>query len=169
MSDLAQKAQKLPTLTAKQAKFVEGVLQGLTKSDAYRLAYGSNMSPDAVSSNAHKLCKNTAIALALETAKREGFERFAATAEQQISRFRLLGLKAEAEGRFDTAISAEDKICKVIGLYHQEDSGREALAQVGAGLVGLVGKELAAQIAKAQGMTLDVVPTEVESEDDTAK
>jgi len=54
------------TLTSKQAAYRDARVSGLGKSEAYRTAYdASRMSAAAISANAHKLEKHTAIALGI--------------------------------------------------------------------------------------------------------
>lgn len=57
-------------LTPKQKKFAKGVAQGLSKSEAFRQAYDTNMNPRAVASSAHALSERTDIQLITEAYKR---------------------------------------------------------------------------------------------------
>jgi hypothetical protein len=59
---------KLPPptlLTAKQAKFVEGIARGMLAKDAYRMAFDTEAEDNAVRADAAKLRKKPAVALAL--------------------------------------------------------------------------------------------------------
>lgn len=53
-------------LTHKQKQFAKGVAKGLTKSDAYRNAYDTQMKPNAVASSANKLAKRPDIQLLID-------------------------------------------------------------------------------------------------------
>lgn len=53
-------------LTTKQKNFAKGVAKGLTKSDAYRQAYDTEMNPKGVASSANKLAKRPDIQLVIE-------------------------------------------------------------------------------------------------------
>ncbi len=157
----------LPRLTAKQHAFVIAVLDGNTAADAYRKAYSPNGIPNTIWRAAHRAMSHPSIQAHIQHAYQLGLSKGLVTMEGQVTRLRQLSAKAEKAERLETAVAAEDKINKLAGLYSSEDSGRSALEAVGAGLVGLVGKELAAQIAKAQGMTLDLTAETVPEATDT--
>lgn len=62
----------MPELTAKRIKFVEGILSGMTKADAYRNAYSTkNMGDEAIRVEACRLAANPNVSLVLEQKQKE--------------------------------------------------------------------------------------------------
>jgi hypothetical protein len=60
-------------LTAKQQRFVLALLEGHGKSAAYRIAYGNNPDPHAVSAQAYRVANSPAVKAALSQAEKGNF------------------------------------------------------------------------------------------------
>jgi hypothetical protein len=60
-------------LTAKQQRFVLALLEGNGKSAAYRIAYGNNPDPHAVSAQAYRVANSPAVKAALSQAEMGNF------------------------------------------------------------------------------------------------
>jgi hypothetical protein len=79
----------LRPLTAKQQRFVCAILQGKTRSDAYRYSYRSDLSSHDVSIRAWRAAKSAAVQRALEEAKIGNFSALIICREEA----ELLGLR----------------------------------------------------------------------------
>jgi len=65
------KPGKPDKLTGKQSAFVQGILKGLSQSDAYRQAYDAeNMSPTSIWEEASRLCANPKVGSRIEAGRR---------------------------------------------------------------------------------------------------
>ena len=78
----------LPKLTAKQTKFVECVLKGMTQADAYRDAYDAEkMSDNVIWKEASILAADRKVSVWLDYAKQAAAERMARTHEGYLKLF----------------------------------------------------------------------------------
>ena len=85
-------------LTAKEELFVDGVIAGMTYSDAYRHAYNcSKMKPETINRKAHELSKKGKIRARIETARKEAAEQAKWTLDKAIERVLVLNDKAYEE------------------------------------------------------------------------
>lgn len=110
----------LPDLTERQMDFVKGVLDGLTGSDAYRKAYGTeNMQPNTIWASASRLRSDPKVAAWLATARKAQMGHSRITLEQHVQRLDELKQVALETGNVGAAVQAEQIIGKVMG-HHVE-------------------------------------------------
>lgn len=133
MSDI----KDLPELTPKQMKFVEGVLSGLTASDAYRGAYGcENTPPEQIWVRASETRSNSKVQLWLQAARQHNLSKHAVTLESHLSELDRLKAEAEKTGAIGAAVKAVELQGRVSGLYverHRNEDARsdgELLAEI---------------------------------------
>lgn len=111
-------AKDLPRLTHKQQKFVEGLLEGMTASDAYRQAYNAeNMADNTIWCQASLLRSDPKVAKWLEAAKQAGFNKVVVTKETHLQSLKRLQEIALEQGDTKAALRAEELMGKVNGLY----------------------------------------------------
>ena len=117
MSNLPTGAD-LPNLTDKQMRFVKGILDGMTASDAYRSAYSTeNMSDEALWVEASRLRANPKVSLWLDAAKTMHLHSGKTTLEGHLAELDRLKRRAEDTGQMSAAIHAEISKGKATGLY----------------------------------------------------
>ena len=105
-------------LTQKQENFCLAYIQTNNASEAYRRAYSaSKMKPESVSVEAHKLLNNPKITLRIDALRKPVIEAAQITLEGHLSRLDYLGKKAEADGQYSAAITAETNRGKAAGFY----------------------------------------------------
>ncbi len=113
-------------LTAKQEKFCQGVVKGLTYSDAYRQAYNAKkMKPETVNNSAFKLLKNGDIAARIEKLKEKITDDIKYTVEDSFNslckaqKLALNRVNQFGKPNPDLAnfIKAEELKGKLTGLY----------------------------------------------------
>ena len=104
----------LPELTAKQSKFVEGLLSGLTGADAYREAYDTESAKSAWA-EASRLKANPKIAAWLAAGRRIRFK--AVTLEAHLANLAELKAMAIGQGDVSVATTCEKLAGTVSGLY----------------------------------------------------
>lgn len=87
-------------------------------SEAYRRAYScSNMNPATVNRSAKDVIDNPKIRARLESLRAPALESARMTIEGHLERLKVLSEKAEAEGKFAAAVTAEMARGKVSGFY----------------------------------------------------
>ena len=101
----------LPTLTAKQHKYVQGKLEGLSNADAYRRAYESKSTkPETIWRRAAELAANSKVAAWIEYARREAVSKLvdetSYTLEEHIKELTSIQNLAMEHGQYATALSA---------------------------------------------------------------
>lgn len=105
-------------LTEKQEKFCVEYIRTGNASEAYRQAYdASKMKPESVNRNAKALMDDTKIASRLEELRKPAREAAQLTLQQHLEDLKRLRDRAEEEGKFAAAISAEVNRGKASGLY----------------------------------------------------
>lgn len=116
--DLKAAADELPDLTDNQQRFVQGILDGLTASDAYRAAYDcSNAVPNTIWAAASKLAADTKVKQWLAAARRAELGAAIRTKDQHVRRLDRLQQIALDTGNVGAAVQAEHYIGKVGGYY----------------------------------------------------
>lgn len=106
----------LPELTAQQMGFVEGILEGLTASDAYRKNYSST-TPRYVWAEASRLRSHPGVAAWLSAARKAALDTGRVTLEGHQSELARLREIALDTGNVGAAVQAEVSRGKVQGLY----------------------------------------------------
>ena len=105
-------------LTAKQEKFAQGILSGMTGADAYRSAYPvEKWLPNSIHNHASKLLANAKVIARIEELRAPAIQKAGITLESHLARLEHLGRLAEENGQLNAAITAEFNRGKVIGLY----------------------------------------------------
>jgi len=100
-------AEGLPDLTPRQLKFVEGLRQGLTASDAYRAAYDtSNSTPNTVWCEASKLKTHPKVSQWISYLQRETITAQNYTHEQFLAELEELRQLSVASGNMGAAVNA---------------------------------------------------------------
>lgn len=106
-------------LTYKQQAFVQGVLAGKSKPEAYRDAY--DVSPEAkrhsVNTNAYIEGSKPLVALAIQLGREKAINFTRKEHDQALMR---IALKAENEGKHGAAIQAYQVLGKAAGLYIEQ-------------------------------------------------
>lgn len=121
---IAAAAEELPDLTAQQQKFVQGILEGKTASDAYRAAYDcSEMLTRTVWAEASRLNANHAVTAWLSAARIAGLGTAVVTFESHIRELDRLKQIAIASGNIGAAVQAEQIRGKAAG--HHVDQIRD--------------------------------------------
>ena len=109
---------ELPDLTDQQMKFVEGLAQGMTASEAYRNAYDcSNSGQNTVWVAASRLKAHSSVALWIEALQAAGFTRIAVSRDDHLRELERLRNVAERSGNLGAAVQAEQLRGKVAGHY----------------------------------------------------
>lgn len=119
-------AKDLPQLTPKQLKFVKGLLEGKTYSDAYRGAYNTqNWSDEAIWVEASRLKDHPNVSLWLAKAREAQAESVIITREWW-NRTALKAMKrAEQDGSHTAVKGFMDSFARVNGL-HSDDGEQRA-------------------------------------------
>lgn len=108
----------LPDLTPQQSKFVEGILKGLSASDAYRDAYDcSNSKPSTIWCEASKLTRHTSVAQWISAARQAGLGNPKVSMDRHIQRLERLEELCIISGNLGAAVQAEQLIGKASGHY----------------------------------------------------
>lgn len=130
----------LPPLTVQQEKFVRGILDGMSASDAYRSAYDCSNSVDStIWCNASQLRSSAKVSQWLKAAKKAGLDRAALTVESHLAELERLKEIALDAGNATAAITAEQLRGKVMGLYiDQVRDVTRSPAEIIAEIVGLL-------------------------------
>lgn len=143
----------LPELTPQQQKFVEGLLGGLTASDAYRAAYDcSNSQNNTIWARASALNADSRVQVWLSAARQAHLGSGKVTLDNHIRELERLKEIAIKTGNVGAAVQAEQLRGKAQGHYveklevHATDP-LDTLRQIAA-----LSPELAAQLARQQGI-----------------
>lgn len=105
-------------LTAKQGKFVEGILSGMGDVEAYRNAgYSSNVEPKYLTTKARELKNKGHIKVILTNFRLRNAEKMDLTAEGHTRQLLELAGKSEEAGQYGAAIRALELTGKVAGHY----------------------------------------------------
>lgn len=116
----------LPDLTANQMKFVEGMLKGMSASDAYRSAYDTdNMGQNSIWVEASRLKSNPNVSLWLAQARKNGLANATVTLDGHLQELERLKAIAIETGNVGAAVQAEQLRGKAAGHYvdkHQDVS-----------------------------------------------
>jgi len=108
-------------LTPKQEAFCLAYLETGNASEAYRRAYDcKNSKPESVNRLAKAQLDNVKIASRIEELRAPVRERAQLTLESHLARLDELSRKAEEDGQFSAAITAETNRGKASGLYTEK-------------------------------------------------
>lgn len=108
-------------LTPKQEAFCLAYLKTGNASEAYRQSYSaSRMSDKQVWEEASKLLKNPKVAQRVEELRAPVRAKAQLTLEGHLARLDELSRKAEEDGQFSAAITAETNRGKAAGLYTEK-------------------------------------------------
>lgn len=108
----------LPRLTTRQASFVDGIGQGMSKSDAYRQAYSTeNMSVPVVWKEACLLSKTRKVSVWLDWIASVAQEGAKVSVEGHMYDLMRLREAAYDDGQYGAAVSAEKARGQVAGFY----------------------------------------------------
>jgi hypothetical protein len=138
-------------LTAKQWKFCEGVLVGLSLSDAYRAAYDAqNMSAPAIHCEASRLRNDPRVALWLDAVQSEHVGDTLADHLKELNRLKAIAIRT---GNVGAAVLAEQLRGKARGHYVEQyaDVSYDPIATLNE--LAQHDPELARQLADAHGIT----------------
>ena len=107
-------------LNDKQMKFARGLAQGKNNTEAYRAAYGMNMSMEAASAAATRLLKNVKVAEKVKEL-REAVDAQAVVGRQEIlERLSKQFRKADEEGDRSGMVKVVGELNKMMGGYEPE-------------------------------------------------
>lgn len=160
--DLSEVAADLPELTPQQMAFVEGILQGKSASEAYRLSYdASSMGKNSVWVEASRLRHHADVSLWIDAAKAAGFGRISCTFEDHMTELARLRGVAERSGNIGAAVQAEQLRGKVAGHYVDriEDvtKSHDPVSTISE-IAALMGEDYAAAKAKEYGIAWEPGP-----------
>ena len=111
-------------LTAKQEKFVQNILEGMSQADAYRSAYScKNMSDNAIYREASLLVDNPKVAQRLTELRNELAKSSIMTAQERLEWLTGLVNTGSPYSLSAEKIRAIDVMNKMEGLYVQRISG----------------------------------------------
>lgn len=106
-------------LTAKQEKFVHGIVSGMSQADAYRSAYNcERMSDNAIYVNASKLVANANIAIRISELRDKAAEPSIMTAKERMAWLTDV-IKSEDQVMSDR-LKASDQLNRMQGEYVQK-------------------------------------------------
>ena len=109
-----------------QELFVTSLLAGINQQDAYRNAYKTRKSKDnVIAANASELVRKPNVSIRLAYKRALLAKKAEITEEGQIKRFQHLSQKAEDLKQIASAISAEDKIKTICGLYEKDNKQKQ--------------------------------------------
>ena len=116
----------LPTLTAKQMAFVEGIAAGLDQTAAYRKAYDTtNWKTANVSTEASRLRNSPKVIPWMDALMRVGYLAALCTKEGHLRELQALKEMALNENKLGVAIRAIEMQGKVCGLYAEKKQTRD--------------------------------------------
>lgn len=109
------------SLTPKRESFAQAVASGMSQADAYRSAFdASRMKPETVQSAASRLMADSKVSARVEEIRAPVVKKAQITLESHLERLKQLSEKAEQDGQFSAAISAEVSRGKASGLYTEK-------------------------------------------------
>jgi len=116
-------------LTAKQEKFVQNIIEGMSQADAYRSAYSTkNMSDNAVYVNASKLMADAKVALRVKELRDQLAKPSIMTAQQRLEWLTKV-IRSEEEDTGDK-LKAVDIMNKMQGEYVTKVEGELKVAKL---------------------------------------
>lgn len=104
-------------LTAKQERFCQAILKGLSASEAYRIVYEPTGKPATVNRAAHELTANPKIAARMAQIRAPIVESVQLSLKAHLDSLEELRDQAKTNLQFSAAISAEIARGKASGLY----------------------------------------------------
>ncbi len=108
-------------LTYQQEKFAQGVVKGMTQSDAYRAAYKTEkMKSDTIHQAASRLMTDSKVAARLAELRTSVAQRVDMSLHAHVSRLAQIRDAAHEAGDFGPATRAEIAIGQVAGHYVQK-------------------------------------------------
>jgi phage terminase small subunit len=114
-------ADELPSLTAQQQKFVEGIVSGKTASDAYRAAYDcSNSMASTVWARASELRNDRKVAAWISAAQKACMGSTIVTLDDHLHQLERLREIALEKGNVGAAVLAEHHRGKARGHYVEQ-------------------------------------------------
>lgn len=106
------------SLTSKQEAFAQAVATGKTQADAYRLAFNATkMKAATIQQCASRLMADRNVSARVEELRKPVVEAVQVTLEAHLRRLEELSKKAEDEGKYAAAVTAEIARGKASGLY----------------------------------------------------
>ena len=143
----------LPELTQKQLGFVQGLLSGLSASDAYRQAYDCEaMSKEATWVEASRLKADPNIALWLDRVRQDMLADTKITLESHTRELLRLAKAAEGAGNYGAAAKCTELTGRANGLYVDRIETKDTTDQAAAVLAKL-SPELQALLAPFLGIS----------------
>ena len=150
---------ELPDLTEKQYNFVQGLLRGLTASDAYREAYpDSNMTGNVLWVEASKTKSLPNVAIWLNQAKQEQLSAATYTIEDHLKELDEIRLAALSSGQYSAATQATQNKGKVSG--HYIDQIKDLTTQEDTDLIKLIYEQLGQSAGDSALIELGIEPTQ---------
>ena len=159
---------ELPALTPKRLKFVQGIAEGKTQTQAYRDAYNcANMQNKTIWANASRLAADSNVKAWIRLVELQAAKQVATTVaytkEQHLAELTQLQHEARQAGQYSAAINATVSKGKAAGHYidykevtYNNKTDTELLNQ----LRQLLGEQAAAEAARKLGYTVPETPTE---------
>ena len=118
ITDTEQDIGDLPDLTEQQRRFVSGIIEGKTASDAYREAYDcSNSKPNTIWCEASKLRNHTNVSQWIAAARKAELCHSQRSLQQHVQRLDRLQELCVETGNLGAAVQAEQLIGKASGHY----------------------------------------------------
>lgn len=109
------------SLTPKREAFAQAVASGMSQADAYRSAFSTKQSkPETIQQNASRLMADSKVLARVEEIRAPIVQKAQITLESHLERLKQLSEKAEQDGQFSAAISAEVSRGKASGLYTEK-------------------------------------------------
>lgn len=116
-------------LTAKQEKFVQNIIEGMSQAEAYRSAYSTkNMSDNAVWCEASKLMDNPKVAQRLKELRDQLADSAIMTAKERLQWLTVI-IRGEEESTGDK-LKAVDIMNKMQGEYVTKVQGELKMAKL---------------------------------------
>jgi len=113
-----RKAKPKAKLTAKREKFCQGIVSGMSQSDAYRDAYSTkNTSTKTIWENASRLADNSKVKARIAELRQPVAEKAQITLESHLDDLMKLRNLAVQEKQVSAAISAEIARGKASGVH----------------------------------------------------
>lgn len=108
----------IKNLTIKQENFCLAYIETGNASEAYRRSYNvKKMSPDSINRTAKKLIDNVKITSSLKDLRKPAIQAAQITLALHLNDLKRLRDKAEMEGKYSAAVTAEMARGKASGLY----------------------------------------------------
>lgn len=144
--------RELPKLTEKQAAFVDGILAGKTKSDAYRDAYDAeNCSERVIWREACVLAKHHKVSAWLDWMRIEQAEDAQCTLNSHLYDLKRIRDIATVSGEFGAAVSAEKARGSAAGLHNKHAT----ITHMNLESIGTTKSQLPGQVIEATAETIE--------------